>query len=338
MIVATVMTYSSMGFAQAKCKLKYGSETLTGQACEKKLQSHCKSRGVSTRQGTVRGEACIKYYRGYMAAEDECKAIDKAVVQKLGYASLPDHQRQNKLWLEKATLYGKLATDTNLKKIDQCKEYGYVKSNAFRRNRAQLQKTWAEVVADASKDSLTFQTLLKAAKQRNNPIAVLQAVQSELDRVALIKQNNALPLFKADTKALEKRQAALSGMKQEALTDIQKSLKKTKCPRDKNKRLSKKLSKLVKTHFDSGTHPKDVKRFVVTGKASKKRIAYKRITHEDVPGFACYRIKHESKLDYDRCGMYSISVRRTKIDGQKWSPFQNVLVGPIKYMSCKNLK
>ncbi len=118
---------------------------------------------------------------------------------------------------------------------------------------------------------------------------------------------------------------------------FEKSLSKVRCPKSKgnNKSVLKTLSPAVDGFFASTKDTKTtVKAFRLNGKKQKSRDNVRKITTESYPGFAC---TEKVKKDETFCQVFSISVKRKKVDKQPSGPWATY-VGSSERMLCKNLK
>lgn len=126
------------------------------------------------------------------------------------------------------------------------------------------------------------------------------------------------------------------------LKRIDKAAKEAKasvrCPkgRNNNKRLVKAMRGSVNKFFGNGSHAKKVKVLRLNGKKSVTANAFRRETTESYPAVACTEGLAASE-DANVCRVFSISVKRTKVDRYPWGAWVTY-VGNSQEMLCKNLR
>ncbi len=145
-----------------------------------------------------------------------------------------------------------------------------------------------------------------------------------------------------DAKQLDQWDAWIASEKAKWQQNRDKALAKVKCPRAKNRnaKMTKRMRKVLVAHLADtevagSTMKETVVRFGLSGKARRKREALRRITHEDLPGFACVR---QEKDGQTTCRIFQMTFRRSKPDGGSFGPWAFYSIGGGGEMLCRNLK
>jgi hypothetical protein len=255
-------------------------------------------------------------------------------------SSLPDYGRSPERWFEQvsgfADAYAEIQEGAS--SAPACVACGGLWEGwerACASRKEQIASQWGDHMKWTGEASEQLQSYITFARERGMLDQAISRIDDELAVIDRTRELNAMPGLGHDTAAIDARSSALSAQRAELRAAREEQLAAVRCPR-KGKKNARHFETVKAFFLEDPEHAKTLKSLRVTGRSGTRYERWKRTTFETLPLTTC--VRDDTPATGPRCYVWEMSVQRSRVDGQKWSAWDTVLVGSQKEMLCANLK